>query len=314
MLLRKLKITALSALVIAGFGLSETFAQTVTNTVSKDKDAAGATFDPYQDKDGNGTTTGADTADASFSFETASELAITKTVSAGPYYNDSTYSYTLTATNNGPSDDAGAVVRDTLPVGMVYEGNAVITGGGAVTTGTSGSQTVVIFTPAGGLANGETESVTFDFSTVSNTTGTIINRAWVDGDNVDNVPANDSARVTHAITPSSDVHITKIVEDPNGGNYQTGDTIKYTITVSTVGPDSSVNQVITDILPTEVTYLADAGTYGTSQAANDNASGTGQGNGTFTGGATTTWSGDVGYSNGNVSDVITITIFATINP
>jgi uncharacterized repeat protein (TIGR01451 family) len=315
MLLRKLKIAGLSAVVLGGMMISQADAQTVTNTVSKDKDNTGATFDPYQNSDGNGTTTGADTASAVFTFETASDLAITKTVSAGPYYNDSTYSYTIVATNNGPSDDAGAVIKDTLPAGMVVVGTPTSTDGTAITVTTLGSGRVeVVWNPTGGLANGDSETLTVEFSTVSNTTGTMVNDAFITGNNVDNVAANDSNRAEHTITPSSDVHITKVVSDENGGNYQTGDTIKYTITVSTVGPDRSVNQLINDVLPTEVTYLADAGAYGTSGATNNNASGDANGNGTFTGGASTTWAGDVGYSDAGVTDVITIVIFATINP
>lgn len=315
MLLKKLKIAGLSAVVLGGMMISQADAQTVTNTASKDKNQG--TFDPYQDSNGNGTTTGADTASATFTFETASDLAVTKTVSAGPYYNDSTYTYTITVTNNGPSADPGVLVTDTLPEGMSIVGTPSATSG-TPSTGTSGTRETVSWAPTGGLANGATETLTIEFKTVSNTVGTQSNDAFVDGDNVDNVAANDSNRVSYTVTPSSDVHLTKAVADLNGGNYQTGDTIEYTITISTVGPDSSSNQLITDVLPSEVTLLAAGDAENPASNLNGNQSTQSKGNGTLTvtpGTNTFTWAGSVGYlGSSSTSDVITVKVYAVINP
>jgi uncharacterized repeat protein (TIGR01451 family) len=48
---------------------------------------------------------------------------------------------------------------------------------------------------------------------------------------------------------------TKTVTDVNGGTTIPGDVLQYTVTINNTGNDASVNTVLTDLLPTGVTYV-----------------------------------------------------------
>ncbi len=91
----------------------------------------------------------------------AADLALTKTDAPDPVLVGGNLTYTLTVTNNGPSDAAGVTLADTLPSGVSF------VSAGAGCTDVFGTVTCTI----GALANGANQVRTIVVSpTVANPT------------------------------------------------------------------------------------------------------------------------------------------------
>jgi uncharacterized repeat protein (TIGR01451 family) len=109
---------------------------------------------------------------------TSTTLALTKTDSPDPVSTGQNLTYTLTATNNGPSNATNTIITDTLPTGLTFvSANYSVNGGasqaannasGTITTGTftltSGQSTVltIIATVGTGFANPTTNTGSVD--------------------------------------------------------------------------------------------------------------------------------------------------------
>ncbi len=180
--------------------------------------------------------------------EIAADLAITKTDGQTTAVPGQLVTYTIVASNAGPSPDAMAMVTDTFPAilsGVTW--TCVGAGGAACTAAGSGNINETVNLPAGG-------SVTFTASGLidAGATGTLVNTAVVavSAGVTDPTPANNSATDTDTLTPTADLSITKTdgltVANP-------GESTTYTITVSNVGPSTAVNATVTDTFPAALT-------------------------------------------------------------
>jgi fimbrial isopeptide formation D2 family protein/uncharacterized repeat protein (TIGR01451 family) len=166
----------------------------VTNTVT----VSSPTFDPVP---------GNNTASDPTSVPLA-DLSVTKQL-GGTLVNGTIVTYTIVATNLGPSPSGGPVtIVDDLPAGLVF----VEAGGAGVTCGAVG-QTVTCVT-TGPLAVGQSVSVSVRVRVNAAPGQTIVNSARVEGPQVDSLPAvtdpvptnNDSAvpgTVTRPTLPST---------------------------------------------------------------------------------------------------------------
>ncbi|TDX02023.1 Ig-like domain-containing protein [Dinghuibacter silviterrae] len=135
------------------------------------------------------------------------DLAITKTVSPGPYSVQSPVTYTLTVTNNGPKDAQNVVVADTLPSGL---GTPVNFGGGGNPLYSAVSNSIQW--TLSDLPAGTTETFTFDISLKS--FGTISNTGFVTSATLDPDTTNNHSTATfvfagnlfipNVITPNGD--------------------------------------------------------------------------------------------------------------
>ena len=151
-----------------------------TNTTTA---ATGSQTDP--------TTTG-DQLTADVSITTSSDLAITKSVSNATPAVGANVIFTLTATNNGPSNSTGVSVTDLLPAGYTYVSHS---GPGSYTPGT-GAWTI------GSLNSGAT--AVLNVTATVNATGPYANTASITGPNPDPTPGNNSSTVTpvdSSVTP-----------------------------------------------------------------------------------------------------------------
>jgi uncharacterized repeat protein (TIGR01451 family) len=193
------------------------------------------------------------------------DLAITKTdgvilVTAGD-----TVTYTITASNAGPSNASGATVADTFPASLTCTWTCVGAGGGTCAASGTGNIADTANLPSGG-------SVTYTaICTIAPATpaGTLVNTANVTapGGVTETNPGNNSATDSDTLAAQPGVAIvgTKSVS----GTFTPGGAVTYTVTLTNNGNaaqgDNAGNEFI-DVLPAGVTVVSASATSGTAVA------------------------------------------------
>ncbi len=193
---------------------------------------------------GNNSATDSDTLAAQ------ADLSITKTDGVTTAIAGGSVTYTITASNSGPSNATGATVADTFPVSLTCTWTCVGAGGGTCTASGSGNINSTVNLPSGG-------SVTYTAScTVSAAaTGTLSNTATVTAPAgvTDPAPGNNSATDTDTLGASADLSVTKTdAFDPAVG----GINFNYTITVTNAGPSTAASVSLSDTLPAGTTFVS----------------------------------------------------------
>ena len=157
--------------------------------------------------------------------------------------------------NAGPSDaQPDVVVTDTLPAGLTYlsstgpwtcvPGSVTPAGQDVVCTATSGTAL------AAGASEGRlTLLVAVDASADS---GTFTNSATVVSGTTDPVPGNNTDTDAITVTRLADLSVTKSHADA----VRVGDDLSFTLTVANAGPSEARDVVLTDTLPTGLTFSA----------------------------------------------------------
>ena len=134
------------------------------------------------------------------------DLAVTKTDGVSVATPGGFTTYTITASNAGPSDVVGAMVADAFAASLTGTWTCVGAGGGTCTASGSGNINDSVNLPAGG-------SVTYTVSAViaSAATGTLSNTATVSAPAgvSDPTPGNNSATDTDTLAPAADLAVTK---------------------------------------------------------------------------------------------------------
>ena len=154
--------------------------------------------------------------------------------------------YTLTVANTGPSAATSVVVTDALPVNVTF---ISATGGG--TTNASGA---VYWPVIASLTNGA--STNLSVTVLAPAGGAVTNTAIVGSPIPDPTPGNNtSAPVITLINAQADLSVTK--SGPPTVNAASD--ITYTLTVANAGPSAATSVVVTDALPTNVTFLSATG-------------------------------------------------------
>jgi uncharacterized repeat protein (TIGR01451 family) len=265
---------------------------TLSNTATV---SGGATGDPTT---ANNSATDTDT------LTPQADLAITKTDGVTTVTAGGSTTYTITASNAGPSNATGATVADTFPASLTCNWTCVGAGGGTCTASGSGNINNTVNLPSGG-------SVTYTAScTISAAaTGTLSNTATVaaPGGVTDPTPGNNSATDTDTVGQSADLAITKT----DGVTTVTaGGSTTYTITASNAGPSNATGATVADTFPASLTcnWTCVGAGGGTCTA-----SGTGNINGTVNlpagGSVTYTASCTVSASaTGSISNTVTVTV------
>jgi uncharacterized repeat protein (TIGR01451 family) len=170
--------------------------------------------------------------------------------------------YTITITNNGPNAAQGVVLTDLLPAGSTFvsitqsAGTDVFFGGpsggsviadatGDIAAGSSDTFAVVVSAPAS-LANGASFNDT----------------ASVSASTADPNPANNSSTVSGSVVntnPNADLGVS--VSGPASASE--GNTVTYNITVTNAGPSSATAVLLTDTLPSNLSYKSATVSQGT---------------------------------------------------
>ncbi len=180
------------------------------------------------------------------------DVQVTKSLaSSGPHLNGQPITFDLVVKNNGPNPASGVTVTDLLPVGTTYN----------PATGTTCTSSVVgmpartfVSCPVGTLAVGA--SRTIPITLTPNAAGSYGNAASVTSTSADPVSSNDtSSTVPFTVVPAADLSLAKTVTDPVAGPYYNGDELSYSIKVTNTGPDAAQGVVITDTLPSTLTFV-----------------------------------------------------------
>lgn len=186
------------------------------------------------------------------------DLAITKTDGSDTAVPGAQVIYTITVTNNGPSDVTGATVSDTIP--SAFASYTVTGTNGFTKTGSGGSA----FTDTGAnLASGASITYTVTGTLSQTVTGNLTNTATVAAPSgvTDPTSSNNSASDSDTLVPLVDLAVTKT---DNSDSAVPGHTVTYTITVKNNGPSAITSVVLTDTLPSAlsgVSFTPSVGSY-----------------------------------------------------
>src|SRR5204863_384004 len=177
----------------------------------------------------------------------SADLAITKTDGVTTATPGRSVTYSITASNAGPSNAPGATVADTFPAALTCTWTCVGAGGGTCTASGSGNINNTVNLPSGG-------SVTYTSScTISAAaTGSLSNTATVaaPGGVTDPTPGNNGATDTDTLAAQSDLSISKTdgVTTPTPGG-----SVTYTITASNAGPSNATPSTVANTCPASLT-------------------------------------------------------------
>ncbi|MEP7010695.1 MAG: hypothetical protein ABJC13_10260 [Acidobacteriota bacterium] len=173
----------------------------------------------------------------------SSDLSIAKTDGVTNATPGGSVTYTITATNAGPSNTTGTVA-DTFPASLTCTWTCVGAGGGSCTAAGAGNISDAVTLPVGGSV-----SYTASCSISAAASGSLSNTATVTGAASDPIPGNNSATDTDTLTPSADASITKT---DGVATYTPGGSTTYTITASNAGP-SNTSATVADTFPASLT-------------------------------------------------------------
>lgn len=188
----------------------------------------------------------------------SADLSITKTDSPDPVIAGNLLTYTIEATNNGPSAALNMMISDPIPAGTVFV-SAVASAGAILVTPAVNANGLVKATwnAAGGVANGLTgpgvkRTLTIVVRVCPEVTcNTILsNTATTMSETPDPNPANNSATETTTVQAQSDLMITK--SGPSEAPYSTtgfDSIVTYTLSFSNKGPSNAAGTKIVDVLP-----------------------------------------------------------------
>jgi uncharacterized repeat protein (TIGR01451 family) len=184
----------------------------------------------------------------------SADLALVKTAAPNPVKAGQQLTYTLTATNNGPSNATGVTIVDTLPPGTTYESAS---GQGSPTIA---GQTLTL--NVGNLTAGASSTTTVVVGVASTASGVIINTATVSGNQPDPNLANNTATVSTQVDPAIiQVAATelKIVKTGQPNPVTVGADLTYTLVVSNNSLTTATDVKVVDTLPAGFTYLTSSG-------------------------------------------------------
>jgi len=179
----------------------------------------------------------------------SADVSVTKTDSPDPVVVDNNITYTITVTNNGPSDAQSLSLSDAVPANTTLF--SVTTPAGwtrtdAVPNGGTGTLTFTRPTLAAGASSIFTVVVHVNAGTANGTT--ITNTANVSSTTADPTPGNNSATATTLVQSNADVAISK-TRSPNTASIDAGNNVTYTVQVINNGPAAASSVTFSDSVP-----------------------------------------------------------------
>ncbi len=181
----------------------------------------------------------------------AASIVVTKTNGASSFAPGNPLVYTITVTNNGPSDVLGGSFADPLPAGITSASWTATTQNGAVipaNTGIGGIAQLV------NIPNGASIVYTVTLLVPSNfTSSTIANTAIVTfpAGVTNTTPGTNTVTDTDTRNP---IHALRIVKTAPAV-AAAGGAIRYQLTIDNDGPSDLINAAINDIVPANITNI-----------------------------------------------------------
>jgi uncharacterized repeat protein (TIGR01451 family) len=206
-----------------------------TETLTNDASVRGNEFDP--DMENN-------SASEDTMIDRETDLEISKGDDPDPVTAGEVLTYTLTATNHGPSDATGVVVTDILPPGVTFRSSSP----GTPTCSQAGDS---VTCNLGNLANDDNTQVTIHAKVNSSTQGALTNSASVTGNESD--PNGDNNSATEDTTVNTEADLT-VTQNSSPNPVLPGDDLAYHITVTNNGPSDAMGVTLTDDLPSGVSF------------------------------------------------------------
>ncbi|RNI26228.1 T9SS type A sorting domain-containing protein [Rufibacter latericius] len=185
--------------------------------------------------------TGSSTQTASFNYDCSADVAVTNVASAGPYAIGKEFTYTITATNNGPLPATNVVVTDKLDAAQFQ----FVSSSDAAYNSSTGVWNI------GNLANGASRTLTLTVKPL--VIGTLTSTASQTHTETDNVASNNSASASVTVQASADIAVNNTVSKTS---FYNGDIVTYTITAQNFGPNVATGVTVTDKLPTGLTFVS----------------------------------------------------------
>jgi uncharacterized repeat protein (TIGR01451 family) len=264
--------------------VSVSAAATAGSVISNTATVASATTDPTP---GNNSATATTTIGAG-----SADLAVTKTDAPDPVVAGQNITYTITASNAGPSNATTATLTDTLPAGTTFVSLSTPAGWTCTTPAVGAGGTVSCSNPSAPLGNAVFSLVTQVSAATAGGTS-ISNTATVGAATTDPNTGNNSATATTLVNAPASLSATKTV---TGAGVQ-GTNLTYTVIIRNAGPatqgDNPGDEFV-DVLPVGLTLVSANATSGTAVATVAT--------------RTVTWNGSLA-----ANAQVTITIVATID-
>ncbi len=175
------------------------------------------------------------------------DLGVTLTAAPSSITVGGNITFTLTATNAGPSQATNTILTDTLPPGF----NLVSTTPNANVAQVGRLITYTI----GNFASGASTTLTIVASGTASAVGSSLDTANVASIEQDANSSNNTQAVTVVVNPpTADASIVAMTATP--ARVTVGSTVTFTVTASNAGPDLSTGTLIADTLPAGLTLVS----------------------------------------------------------
>src|ERR1051325_5799102 len=233
----------------AQFTITVQAASTIANgtVVNNTANATSSSADPNQNNNSSSANT---------TINTQADAGIVKTGPATAV-NGTDVTYTVTVTNNGPSNAANVVMIEGNPPNTTFVSETQ-NSGPTFTCNTNGT-TFVTTCSIASLAPGGTAVFTFVIHLPSGGGTTFMsNTAGVSTSTTDPNSGNNSSFVPTTVSSQADVSVTKSAP----AAASAGSNVTYTITVLNAGPSDAANATMSDTLPAGTTFVAESQTTG----------------------------------------------------
>ncbi len=184
---------------------------------------------------------------------TAADLSVTKLDTPDPVVPGNNLTYTITASNAGPSNAAGVSLSDILPAGTTFVSLASPGGWSCTTPAVGAGGTIscsIASLPVGSAVFTLTAAV--DPATMP---GTVLsNTATASSTTTDPNTGNESGTATTTVgAGSAELSVTKTdTPDP----VAPGSNLTYTITANNAGPSNALGVSLSDTLPAGTTFVS----------------------------------------------------------